>query len=216
MPIGFIFEWFRQRGKSRQIKDSIIELQRIADAEVIDLVKPQNKIQAKILLKQAEHYQKSKSSLDRQELSKIEKEIILLMEDNIKNKKEELAKKNATQLDVAKILKTIQKLSNETADEISNLSSEVKMNEAKLNSTQRIFSEEVNNKLQEYNVSQNLYQAKMKAEMSNLLQKIDSQNLKIENLISNQEKSNKKITFLISSLILLVASFIIYNFIKNG
>lgn len=216
MPIGWIFEGFRQVGKSNRVKKKIKELQTVADSDVIELVKPEVKTQARILLKQAEHFEKAKINSERSELSKIEKEIILLMEDNIKNKKEELAKKNATQLDVAKILKTIQKLSNETADEISNLSSEVKMNEAKLNNAQRKFSDEVNAKFQQYNESQNLYQTKMKTELSNLFQKIDNQNLQIRNLISLQEKSNKKITFLIISLILIVVSFIIYNFVING
>lgn len=131
MIVGPFFETLRQIGKSAKIKQKIQELQNVANSEVIDLVKPEFKIQAKLLLKQAEHFEKSKTKTPRILLSNLEKEIINLMDQHIKDKKEELAKKNATQLDVAKILKTIQQLSSETADEISQISSDLNITEAK-------------------------------------------------------------------------------------
>lgn len=102
-------------------KKNLKRLQELNQADIFDLVPIEKQTTAKILLKQTKHQYLIFNNADRSDLSNTEKEIINLMEKNISEKKEELENKKATQLDIANLLLTIQKLSHETADEIFNL-----------------------------------------------------------------------------------------------
>lgn len=98
----------------KKIKD----LELYDSSEILDLISQDNRLNARISLAQTEHLYRALKGADRSELSKIEKEIAMLMEGNIKVKRDELALKKATQLDIANLLVTIQKFSTEAADEI--------------------------------------------------------------------------------------------------
>lgn len=99
-------------------KRKIKKLERIHESDVIDLISLENKAQAAISLKQTHHLHRAFEGASRKELSQIEKEIVCLMQKNIEEKRSDLASKEATQLDIANLLITIQKYATEAADEI--------------------------------------------------------------------------------------------------
>jgi len=98
-------------------KKKLKQLASLDQADLFELIPEEKHLSAKILLKQTEHQSLIFNNASRQALGNIEKEILVLMKENIEQKKEELQKKEATQLDIANLLLTIQKLSHETIEE---------------------------------------------------------------------------------------------------
>jgi len=114
-------------------KKKLKQLQELHKTDIFELIPIEKHISAKILLKQAEYQNLILNNSDRKSLSKIEKEILELMKENIKQKTEELKAKPASQFDIANLLLTIQKLSHETLEEQHKFTSNVNKHIGKLN-----------------------------------------------------------------------------------
>lgn len=102
-------------------KKNLNKLRDIQNADLFDLIPPDKHLSSRILLKQTEHRIMSLNNPDREKLRLIEEEIIDLMKVNLEEKRDELASQNATQLDIANMLITIQKFSHEAIEEIHQL-----------------------------------------------------------------------------------------------
>lgn len=102
-------------------KKNVSKLRDLENADLISLIPGEKKLSAQILLKQTEHRILSLNNSNRNEIRLVEEEIINLMKENLEAKKEELASQNASQLDVANVLLTIQKFSHESIEEIHQL-----------------------------------------------------------------------------------------------
>ena len=105
------------------------ELREIDTAELQELVPWDKRDDVTLKLLQAEHIHMLSEGAGRSELSRIERDIANQMEDSIEKKRQELASKKATQLDIAHTVLSIQKLATETADEIDAIQNKVDRSE---------------------------------------------------------------------------------------
>lgn len=99
----------------------ISNLEKELQKDLFEGLSEEEKISAEIKLKEAELELAIIRNKSRHSKSEIEKEIIDLMEVKLKKKMEELKKKEATQLDIAKTMIAIQKTSNEMKDHIEKM-----------------------------------------------------------------------------------------------
>jgi len=110
-------------------KKKLNELREIDTAELQELVPWDKRDDVTLKLLQAEHIHMLSEGAGRSELSRIERDIANQMEDSIEKKRQELASKKATQLDIAHTVLSIQKLATETADEIDAIQNKVDRSE---------------------------------------------------------------------------------------
>lgn len=123
-------------------KKNLNKLRAIQNAELFDMIPPNKHLSAKILLKQTEHRLLSLENTDRETIRYIEEEIIDLMKANLEEKRDELASQNATQLDIANVLITIQKFSHEAIEEIHQLKQQQSSHEKEIKDTMKRFKRE--------------------------------------------------------------------------
>ena len=110
-------------------KRKLNELREIDKAELHELVPWNKRDEVSLKLLQAEHIHLLCEGASRGKLSKIERDIADQMDNNIESKRQELAAKKATQLDIAHTVLSIQKLATETADEIDAIQKKVDRSE---------------------------------------------------------------------------------------
>lgn len=123
-------------------KKNLNKLRSIQNAELFELIPSDKHLSSKILLKQTEHRLLSLENTDRETIRCIEEEIIDLMKANLEEKRDELASQNATQLDIANVLITIQKFSHEAIEEIHQLKQQQSSHESETKETMRQFKRE--------------------------------------------------------------------------
>jgi hypothetical protein len=114
-------------------KKRLRSLKELEQKDIFELIPVEKHLSAKILLKQTEYQNAIINNAERKNLSKIEKEIIRLMKENIEKKTKELKAKPASQYDIANLLLTIQKLSHETLEDQDKFTSNINKQISRMN-----------------------------------------------------------------------------------
>ncbi len=98
--------------------EKIEELEKKAGIDLLDGFSEEEKIDANLKIKQLDILLQSDGKKRRSDISKLEREVIDLMEAKLRIKQEELRSQQATQLDIANAMIAIQKLNNEVKDNL--------------------------------------------------------------------------------------------------
>ena len=106
-------------------ESKIYELEREIGKDLFEDFSADERLVAQIKLKQVELELAEVQNRSRLYISSIEKELIALMEQNIKLKMEKLREKEATQLDIANTMIALQKTNNDLRDKISHIEKEL-------------------------------------------------------------------------------------------
>ncbi|MTI70043.1 MAG: hypothetical protein FH751_07310 [Firmicutes bacterium] len=123
--------------EKKKNSDLINELEEELEKNILDGFTEDEKLEAEIMLKQADLEIALVKGLSHKKISLLEKEIIELMETNIKKKMDKLKEKEATQLDIANTMIAIQKTNKDVRDYVSKMEKDMKK-ESKHNNSQII------------------------------------------------------------------------------
>jgi len=175
-------------------KKKLNELREIDTAELHELVPWEKRDDVTLKLLQAEHIHMLSEGASRSELSRIERDIADQMEDSIEKKRQELASKKATQLDIAHTLLSIQKLATETADEIERIQKKVDSSEQKSERAQLLVkktAEELKSDIESAKQSAKKAELKSKQQVNELRSEIQSCSSQIRDLTDAIAKNSR-------------------------
>ena len=175
-------------------KKKLNELREIDTAELHELVPWEKRDDVTLKLLQAEHIHMLSEGASRSELSRIERDIADQMENSLEKKRQELASKKATQLDIAHTVLNIHKLATETADEIERIQKKVDSSEQKSERAQLLVkktAEELKSDIESAKQSTKKAELKSKQQVNELRSEIQSCSSQIRDLTDAIAKNSR-------------------------
>jgi len=184
------------------------ELREIDTAELQELVPWDKRDDVTLKLLQAEHIHMLSEGASRSELSRIERDIADQMENSLEKKRQELASKKATQLDIAHTVLNIHKLATETADEIERIQKKVDSSEQKSERAQLLVkktAEELKSDIESAKQSTKKAELKSKQQVNELRSEIQSCSSQIRDLTDAIAKNSRLNRIYFSFCFLMIA-----------
>jgi len=180
-------------------ESTISDLERDLAKDLFEDFSEEEKLDAQIKLKQADLELAEIQGKSRLHISTIEKELIALMEKNIKLKMEKLKQKEATQLDIANTMIAIQKTNNDLKNSLVNIEEVLNSKYNKQSSKIDLLSQSLTKiqNLEQYNQKTELKQQNEISSLKNSLeengQAIFNNHVKLGQISTKQNQLKKEI-----------------------